>query len=551
MVRQKTTILLFAIICLSFFLRFYKLSSFPPGLSSDEVSFAYNAYTLSREGVDQFGVKFPFYFEAFGEYKNPVPVYILIPFLAFFGNNAFAIRIPIVVLSSLSTILFYLLIKKIFQKRRIALLASFFWAISSWNIFFSRFSNGYLLGMIFLLSGILFFLNSKKSVFLAFLGAVFFLLSFYSYHSPKLVILALLPVLFWFFPIKRKTLLIFCIFFLLGLIPTIFHWRETLKRSEMVKLTNNLHITEKLNNYIHDFKPGEMPIWLVRAVVNKPIIYSRVLLDQFFYHFSPHFLVIESDQDPLFHFPDEGVIYLWQFPLLIVGSFWILKERKINFFIFYFWFISILPSALSASLWSISSRSFLSTIPITVITAYGGNAIWERYFIKSRWKVLLSLGISGVVTYSLVAMIINYFFHFKREAIIPWRYGDSLAVSYLRKNTDRYEKIVVDDNLLLAEHFLFYSELSPKDFQTWEINRKINEYGFTHIEQIDKLLFLDKIKSRNRLRNTQGKVLWVGFSGNKPEAPCGKMENISNALGFGQEIIALKNNEMEDFTCEN
>lgn len=49
----------------------------PPGLNFDESSVAYNAYTIAHEGRDEHGASFPLYFRAFGEYKNPVYIYLL------------------------------------------------------------------------------------------------------------------------------------------------------------------------------------------------------------------------------------------------------------------------------------------------------------------------------------------------------------------------------------------------------------------------------------------------------------------------------------------
>src|SRR5207249_4247265 len=35
------------------------------------------ALTVSRTGLDEHGIRFPLYFVAFGEYKNPVYIYLL------------------------------------------------------------------------------------------------------------------------------------------------------------------------------------------------------------------------------------------------------------------------------------------------------------------------------------------------------------------------------------------------------------------------------------------------------------------------------------------
>src|SRR6266542_3516672 len=49
----------------------------PPGFAADESSIAYNVLTIARSGVDEHGVPHPLYFRAFGEYKNPVYIYLL------------------------------------------------------------------------------------------------------------------------------------------------------------------------------------------------------------------------------------------------------------------------------------------------------------------------------------------------------------------------------------------------------------------------------------------------------------------------------------------
>jgi 4-amino-4-deoxy-L-arabinose transferase-like glycosyltransferase len=49
----------------------------PPGFYLDESSIAYNALTIAQSGRDEWGVRWPFYFRAFGEYKNPVYIYLL------------------------------------------------------------------------------------------------------------------------------------------------------------------------------------------------------------------------------------------------------------------------------------------------------------------------------------------------------------------------------------------------------------------------------------------------------------------------------------------
>ena len=64
----------------------------PPGFFADEASAGYNAYTILRDGVDEHGEGWPVLFEAFGEYKLPVYIYSLVPFIAALGLTEVAVR---------------------------------------------------------------------------------------------------------------------------------------------------------------------------------------------------------------------------------------------------------------------------------------------------------------------------------------------------------------------------------------------------------------------------------------------------------------------------
>ena len=56
---------------------FLRITTNPPGFYIDESSIAYNAHTIARTGADENGVRWPLYFRAFGDYKNPVYIYVL------------------------------------------------------------------------------------------------------------------------------------------------------------------------------------------------------------------------------------------------------------------------------------------------------------------------------------------------------------------------------------------------------------------------------------------------------------------------------------------
>lgn len=71
---------------------FRHLTINPPGFFIDESSVAYNAFTISETGRDEYGVAWPLYFRAFGDYKNPVYVYVLALIFRFTGPSILVAR---------------------------------------------------------------------------------------------------------------------------------------------------------------------------------------------------------------------------------------------------------------------------------------------------------------------------------------------------------------------------------------------------------------------------------------------------------------------------
>src|SRR5438132_1649345 len=84
---------------------FIALNSVPPGLYIDEASVGYNAWTIAHDGVDEHGAHLPLFFEAFGEYKNPVYIYALAPLARFLPLSAAVVRFPAALFATLTVLL--------------------------------------------------------------------------------------------------------------------------------------------------------------------------------------------------------------------------------------------------------------------------------------------------------------------------------------------------------------------------------------------------------------------------------------------------------------
>jgi 4-amino-4-deoxy-L-arabinose transferase-like glycosyltransferase len=75
--KHRAGALLFLALASAFVLYLAGQRTNPPGFFVDESSIALNALTIARDGRDEYGTPFPLFFRAFGEYKNPVYIYLL------------------------------------------------------------------------------------------------------------------------------------------------------------------------------------------------------------------------------------------------------------------------------------------------------------------------------------------------------------------------------------------------------------------------------------------------------------------------------------------
>src|SRR5256885_252007 len=90
--RHQDAIVLIVLIIIAIVLYTYDLSRNPPGFFIDESSVAFNSYNIARSGHDEFGNAWPLFFRAFGEYKNPVYIYLLAVVFRITGPGIFIAR---------------------------------------------------------------------------------------------------------------------------------------------------------------------------------------------------------------------------------------------------------------------------------------------------------------------------------------------------------------------------------------------------------------------------------------------------------------------------
>jgi len=146
----------------------------PPSLNWDEVSHGYNAYSILETGKDEWGVRLPLIFKAYGDFKLPVYIYITAISEFLLGLNVLAVRLPSILAGITSIIFTFKLVKLLFKNNFLALLSAFLVTIEPWSLFLSRGAFEANLGFALFVIGVYFFLKGLKNPKYLILNSIFF-----------------------------------------------------------------------------------------------------------------------------------------------------------------------------------------------------------------------------------------------------------------------------------------------------------------------------------------------------------------------------------------
>ena len=300
--RKKTVLIL--IFLLALILRVWNLGLIPEVIDEDEMALGYYAYSLLQNGTDEYGKPFPIYFESIGDYKYGIYSYFAMIPISIFGLNPFTTRLTAALAGSLSVLAIYYLVLKLYKKKKMALLASFLLAISPTHIHFSRIAYNNVLGLLFAIISVYFFVKFiEEAIFKdVFWSFVFFVLSIFTYQAfrvfmPAFFVLLLISI-FRNIPKKRKKVavgfvvtLIFVV--VLSLIPP-----ESRARTQDTSL---FYSKQDILEQISEDAPGGTPLLFTRIMHNKVLDGALRFSERYVSSFDPIFLFFETSGNTTRH----------------------------------------------------------------------------------------------------------------------------------------------------------------------------------------------------------------------------------------------------------
>jgi 4-amino-4-deoxy-L-arabinose transferase-like glycosyltransferase len=382
--------ILFCIIVLAVFLRLYKLGEVPPGFHPDEVSQAYNAFSILKTAHDRYGEFLPILFRSFANYQPPVYTYLAPIPIFIFGNTIFAARFTSGFFGVLTVILTYFLSYHLVKQKyreKISLVFALVVAISPWSVHFSRRVVEGNLGIFFFLLAFYLLLKSLKNIRLFPIATLVVAVSTHAYYSERLIAAIFLPTFLVYYRdyfIKQKKW-VFLGF--LTLVAVLLPHAVTIMGGAFA--SRFMQVASSGGNLILDF------------------------IKHYLSYYSPKSLFSDIGSNLGRISPGLGVFYAWMFAPFLAGIYFLRKfiESKYTGVLGIFLLVSLVPVALTGDVfYPLRALEFLwilsFVISIGLVALFG---MLKNNYIKGLIAVVLPL-------YSLSTFYTSYFVLFKHES---------------------------------------------------------------------------------------------------------------------------------------
>lgn len=505
MLRKSTNILLGIVLLLGFVLRIYQLDKTPPGLYWDEMDLGYQAYSILKTGKDYFGNTPSFVVQSFADFRAPVLVYLIIPFVAVFDLTAYAVRLPAAIFGTFIVFLIFILVKILFKNSKAALLAAALVAFSPWNIQYSRVGFEATIMLAFFLGGAISFLKGLTNPKWFLLSAVLFSVSLFTYNTAKLfvpIFICLLALIY----IRKKninkaliiSLAIFAMSFILSLYGTIFLGGG--QRFSQISIFSDTSIGSKTNILRHESgvaysghkEVGQELRLMDKFVYNKFTFLLDTISHNYLQVFSTGFLFITGDPNLRHSTGRAGAFFRIEFITIILGLFFLLytfkKGEKSNLLLLSWILLAPIPSIITQDGSTHATRLFFLFPALSIVSALG-----LVFILKKLPKVpnLIFISLFTIVwVYSLIFYLNHYFGTYNLESAKAFQNGFSQAVQIGLTHKNSYDYVIIDDRRDSAlMNYLFQTGYDPALFQSQISDMSFNLYQFPG-DKIDNFIML-------------------------------------------------------------
>jgi hypothetical protein len=472
--------LLMIAILLGIIFRLYQFGSQPISLNRDEAALGYNAYSLSKWGVDEWGVKWPVIFVSFGDYKLPGYIYTLVPLVSLFGPDDWVIRLPSLIAGLVIIYLGYLMAYELTRKKKVSLLVAATIALTPWAIYYSRMAFEAHLALMFLVITI-YWLIRPFTLKRVILSAITYLLAIFTYNTPLL----LAPVLVGMVCVtkkqtwRQKGVKIGMISVLAGF--SLLAFSPLISQKQNITIFSDPTIQAQIRDgYVHTTT-------IIDKLIHHRVTYELWLMGQrYLASFSPNFLVFHGGGHPWHSIPQWGHFTLTSYILALLGiglaGWQVIKQRKLTP---QFWILltALLPAIITVDA-PHATRSLLFFFILGLMMIYP----------MLKWSKFIPM----VVVFLMIEASVyayRYFYLFPGSMPTSWPTGIEAAI----KNAARIEvpnQLVtitnptnIKDDMLTNQIYIYallYSQ-SKSDLILNEVPR--DSAGMVRVAKVDNFRF--------------------------------------------------------------
>lgn len=528
---KKTLSILLGIVILGAIFRLWYLGNLPQGLNNDEVSYAYNAYSILKTGRDEWGKLLPIdSLFAFGDYKLPMYIYLSVPVLALFDLTAFSARLPSALGGIVAVVLVFFLVRALTKKESIALWSAFFLAISPYHVFISRKAAEHNIAVTVAVAAVLLLFLARKNIRLFPVAALLFLLQAFTYTPSRGFVLLFFPILLllwrneFLLPILKRQwktsgwIIAGFMLFSIPVLSTFFGQAG----SARLQQTTNYNLVGLYNQV--DERRGFCRLYLpdsfCQLVYSRPVYRLRTFVENYVSHFSTERLFVTATGEfDTYAMSKHGFEYTFLFPLIIAGIFWSIRQKKSEFLVPLLWLIiSPIPSSLAGPG---HAGRMTTMLPSFEMLAGIGIVAWWSFFqsvlSRSMFRMIVVLGFTGIVVWSMTRFVLDYI-DYNTRGSRSFKIGNEELFLYLASVEDQYSNIYVND--YYGEPYIFY--LFFNRFNPWRqldasvVDRTVKTDSvvgaWTKVTRIGKYYFYDAFS----LDRPKPDELWVLEPGHNP-----------------------------------
>ncbi|MCH7729947.1 glycosyltransferase family 39 protein [Patescibacteria group bacterium] len=447
--RQVKILLL--VFLLAFFLRTYRLSTFPFGFHADEVRVGWNAYSILKTGKDDRGNKFALYYNTFGDFRPTGIFYLTIPSIAVFGTNEFAVRFPSALFGALTVIPLYLFVKELAKKKKsninhwpLAVTAGALLAVSPWHISVSRATSEVVVALFLALFGLYFFLRllNEQKLKHALASIALVATSYFFYHTVRVLApIFIAAIILYSWKIISKTKIKKVILGVLGVLFIItllfIQNKEARGRFSQVSIFSDLDVQYELSRM--PFEEGPNKVFIARLFHNKPSVYARHFINEYAKYFSSNFFLEDTTPKPT-RYQTVGVgLLTYVGALLFVLGLVTIAQRKNSALPLLLLLLAPIPAAMTTEDAPNLHRALFMLPFISIIAAYGIG------FLHSLTKKGKSVVIFAflLLTFNLIFFLHMYFVHNKIHLPLYRNVGAKELALLLNEVQDNYDKIIL------------------------------------------------------------------------------------------------------------